>query len=157
MNYLENFIELQKLRQDHSHVTVDIQMDIPHTGKLVIAPFILMPFVENAFKHVSRHRNGSNWITMKLRLDRDMLRLEVSNSASSLQSSSSEFIRHRGIGLKNVQRRLDLLYPGKYTLVKENGDDQFRIALTLSLHERAMAEPASLTEQNATIDNFIHL
>ncbi|SHH16013.1 GHKL domain-containing protein [Chryseolinea serpens] len=157
LNYLENFIELQKLRQDHSHVTVDIQMDIPHTGKLVIAPFILMPFVENAFKHVSRHRNGSNWITMKLRLDREMLRLEVSNSASPLQSSSSEFIRHRGIGLKNVQRRLDLLYPGKYTLVKENGDDQFRIALTLSLHERAMAEPAALTEQNATIDNLIHL
>jgi len=156
LNYLENFIELQKLRQDHSHVKVDIQMGIPHTGKLVIAPFILMPFVENAFKHVSHHRNGSNWITMKLRLDRELLTLEVSNSASLLQSSSTEFIRHHGIGLKNVQRRLDLLYPGKHTLAKEHGDDQFRIALTLSLHERAMAEPASLPEQNANIDSLIH-
>jgi two-component system LytT family sensor kinase len=156
LNYLENFIELQKLRQDHSHVKVDIQMDIPHTGKLVIAPFILMPFVENAFKHVSHHRNGSNWITMKLRLDRELLKLEVSNSASLLQSPSTEFIRLRGIGLKNVQRRLDLLYPGKHTLAKENGDDQFWIALTLSLHERAVTEPAALTEQNANIDSLIH-
>jgi len=156
LNYLENFIELQKLRQDHSHVKVDIQMNIPHRGKLVIAPFILMPFVENAFKHVSRHRNGSNWITMKLRLDRGLLTLDVSNSASLLQSSSTEFIPHRGIGLKNVQRRLDLLYPEKHTLVKEHGEDHFRIALTLSLHERALAEPVALTEQNATIDSLIH-
>ena len=94
--------------------------------------------------------------TLSLRLDREVLTLEVSNSASPLQSSSTEFIRHRGIGLKNVQRRLDLLYPEKHALAKEEGDDQFRIALTLSLHERTMAEPGPLTEQHATIDSLIH-
>jgi two-component system, LytTR family, sensor kinase len=147
LNYLENFIELQKLRQDHGNVEMAIHTGLPHTGNLVIAPFILMPFVENAFKHVSKHSNGPNWIKMNLTLRQSELHLNVSNSTSPLHSTSSAFfISHRGIGLKNVRRRLDLLYPEKYSLSTDHDTNTFRVLLKVNLHHRKVPEPVAMTE-----------
>ena len=56
IRYLENFIELQKLRQDNSNLELSVQLDQQHTLDLSIAPFVLIPFVENAFKHVSQQK-----------------------------------------------------------------------------------------------------
>jgi LytS/YehU family sensor histidine kinase len=141
LNYLENFIELQKLRQDHGNVEMAINTGLPHTGNLVIAPFILMPFVENAFKHVSKHRDEPNWIKMNLVLRQSELHLNVSNSTSGLHNSSSAFIHHRGIGLKNVRRRLDLLYPEKYSLSTDHDTDTFCVLLKVNLQHRKVPEP----------------
>jgi LytS/YehU family sensor histidine kinase len=146
LNYLENFIELQKLRQDHGNAEMVLQTELFHTGNLVIAPFILMPFVENAFKHISKHRGGPNWIRMDLALHRDELQLEISNTTSGTQNSSSAFIRHSGIGLKNVRRRLDLLYPEKYSLTTDHTMDIFRVLLKVSLQQRKVSEPAAMAE-----------
>jgi sensor histidine kinase YesM len=146
LNYLENFIELQKLRQDHGNVEMAIQTELLHTGNLVIAPFILMPFVENAFKHVSKHRAGPNWIRMDLALDHNELQLEISNSTSGLHSSPPAFIHHGGIGLKNVKRRLDLLYRDKYLLTTNHDMDIFRVLLRINLQQRKVSEPVAMAE-----------
>lgn len=148
LDYLENFIELGKLRQDHN-IQFTMQIDQQHTGDLTIAPFLLMPFIENAFKHVSQGKDQPNWIKMNLRFNKHILHFDISNSISVLRYSSAEFIHHSGIGLKNVKRRLDLLYPGKHELIINREDDQFAIALQLNLYEPKVVElPAMPVKAN---------
>jgi two-component system, LytTR family, sensor kinase len=148
LDYLENFIELGKLRQEQN-TQVIIQVDQQHTGNLTIAPFILMPFVENAFKHVSQGKNRLNWIKMNLRFNKNLLHFDISNSISTQRNVSGELLHYSGIGLKNVQRRLDLLYPGKHELIIEQTDDQFRIVLQLNLYEHKIIElPAMPVKAN---------
>lgn len=139
LTYLENFIELEKLRQEY-FIETDINMEERPSGNLVIAPFILMPFIENAFKHVSQQKDEANWIKVNLHFNQQELQLDISNSVASLKNSSAEFINYGGIGLKNVQRRLDLLYPGKHQLTIEKNVEQFRVVLRLNLHETKVAE-----------------
>ena len=132
LSYLENFIELEKLRQNEN---IEVKLDIADrlTGNLAIAPFILMTFVENAFKHVSRHADKRNWISIKLKIDGQQLELNVSNSSST--DVANDVINYGGIGLKNVQRRLDLVYPGQYQLDIKDNDDSFDVKLKLKLTE----------------------
>ncbi|WDF80455.1 histidine kinase [Mucilaginibacter sp. KACC 22773] len=128
--YLENFIELEKLRHD-TEVQADIALTTPFAGSLGIAPFILMTFVENAFKHVSAHVNGSNWISIKLELEGQRLSLFVSNSTAP--GEANQAIKYGGIGLANVKRRLDLMYPGIYELDIDSQPDTFTVKLRLTL------------------------
>jgi sensor histidine kinase YesM len=140
LTYLENFIELEKLRQEQ-HVELTMEIEQQHSGNFTIAPFILMPFIENAFKHVSRDRQLNNWIKISLRTDRDQLLLEVANSISP-GDSTSELVHYSGIGLKNVQRRLDLLYPEKHELTIIRAKEQFRVLLRLHLNVPIATEPS---------------
>lgn len=140
LGFLENFIELQKLRHDHNKISLSFNNQLDATGDLTIAPFVLMPFVENAFKHVSKHNALANWIRLELALDGNQLNLKVSNSVSKISANHSEFIRHGGIGLKNVKRRLELTYPGNHTLEIDDQGDAFHVNLSLTLRERTRSE-----------------
>lgn len=127
--YLKNFIELEKLRLDNNvSVEINIAPDLP--GNFSIAPFIMMPFVENAFKHVS-HSPHSNTIRIRLYSDRNYLYFTVVNSTSTGNKPSNDVIKYSGIGLKNVQRRLQLLYPGKYDLEIKREETEFCVSLAL--------------------------
>ena len=137
--YLQNFIELEKLRQEN-FIETDIAIETHSSGDLVIAPFILMPFVENAFKHVSQQKDKPNWIKVNLHINRQKMQLSVSNSIAEQQNPSIEFINYGGIGLKTVQRRLDLIYPEKYELTIEKNDEQFRVLLVLNLNNTGAPE-----------------
>ncbi|CAN5477137.1 histidine kinase [soil metagenome] len=138
LTYIENFIELEKLRQEHN-IELNIQIVERNAGNLCIAPFILMPFIENAFKHVSKLKEESNWINMHLSFNQQQLLFEISNSVSSRYHSSEEPIKYKGIGLKNVQRRLDLIYPQKHTLTIQQTDKTFKVTLSLNLDEQKAA------------------
>ena len=118
--YLENFIELEKLRQNDD-VEVDFLVEAQHVDHLGISPFILMTFVENAFKHISRHTGKSNWINIKLKVNQQQMDVFIANSISP--GETAQVVNYGGIGLKNVQRRLDLVYPGQYELDIQNHDD----------------------------------
>jgi two-component system, LytTR family, sensor kinase len=130
MAYLENFIGLEKLRQN-SDLEIALEFDRQDNDQLAIAPFMLMTFVENAFKHVSRHADQPNWIKIRLQSTGHRLDFFIANSVSPF--GTGELIRYGGIGLKNVQRRLDLLYPGQYQLDIQNNDDSFEVHLQLQL------------------------
>jgi len=140
--YLENSIELEKLRQN-DNVEVSLQVDQLPFEELGIAPFILMTFVENAFKHVSKETDKLNWIRIRLRLDGRQLDFSVSNSIAP--SVSTEVVHYGGIGLKNVHRRLDLIYPGQYHLDIQNNNVCFEVRLRLRLSELAMQLPIPRT------------
>jgi len=135
--YLDNFIVLQKLRQD-GNVLTTVYIDHPENADLSIAPFLIMPFVENAFKHVSQHKNGDNWITLRIYFVDRQLHMDVGNSTAS--SHANEALIYKGIGLKNVQRRLDLLYPDQHTLTVTHTNDVYRVNLILNLNEKKKLE-----------------
>ncbi|GAB3642514.1 sensor histidine kinase [Spirosoma arcticum] len=128
--YLENFIELEKLRQNNNNA-ITVEIEPAYTDHLGIAPFILMTFVENAFKHVSKHSNQPNWITVKLELDGKQLAFKVANSTSP--GRANPIVEYGGIGLKNVQRRLDLLYPDQYRLSVQREPNRFDVQLEITL------------------------
>lgn len=128
--YLENFIELEKLRQSQS-LTVEFDLERGYAPDAGIAPFILMTFVENAFKHVSKEKNQLNWIRIELAVSGMQLHFTVANSTSG--NASAEVVNYGGIGLKNVQRRLDLIYPGQYQLAIQHQPDSFAAKLELQL------------------------
>lgn len=137
LTYLDNFIELEKLRHE-SNVDLSFNIEPPQNANLSIAPFIIMPFIENAFKHVSQKKGGKNWIKMDLSFNRNQLSLNISNSTSLHQNVTLGVIQYNGIGLKNVQRRLALLYPGMHKLTINKGEGQFSVALTLNLSEQTV-------------------
>jgi sensor histidine kinase YesM len=128
--YLENFIELEKLRQN-PNLQVNVNIDEGYSSGIGIAPFILMTFVENAFKHVSKHKTEPNWISIGLALAGMQLSFTVSNSAG--KNESRDVVNYGGIGLKNVQRRLDLVYPDQYKLDIHDNGNSFSVRLDLQL------------------------
>lgn len=130
--YLQNFIELEKLRQNQSLV-VELSLEDDYPPDAGIAPFILMTFVENAFKHVSKDKGGPNHISINLAVKGSQLRFSVVNSISA--NASAEVINYGGIGLQNVKRRLDLIYPDAYHLDIDQGPEAFSIKLELGLRQ----------------------
>jgi len=140
--YLENFIELEKLRQSPGLVT-EFNIDDDFLPGAGIAPFILMTFVENAFKHVSRHKDSPNWIKMNLAVDSMTLKMSIANSRA--ENDSRQAIHYGGIGLKNVQRRLDLLYPGQHRLDIKQTQEDFCVNLELQLAGVTLVPPLEFT------------
>ncbi|MDB5147700.1 MAG: sensor histidine kinase, partial [Mucilaginibacter sp.] len=140
LTYLENFIELEKLRQNNN-VHVTFEADAPLADHLGIAPFLLMTFVENAFKHVSKDAEYPNWIGIKLGMKDNQLDFYVANSTSN--EPGAEVVNYGGIGLKNVKRRLDLIYPELHRLEIQNTANRFEVHLQLTLAELEQS-PATL-------------
>ena len=141
--YLENFIQLQRLRQNDS-IVVHAELRHCPSGGLGIAPFILMTFVENAFKHVSDHVDQPNWIKIGLETQLQELQFTVSNSCSTdhaahpahAEAGRMALGSAGGIGLGNVRRRLDLLYPGRYSLDIQDNHSSFEVRLRLQLSQQ---------------------
>ena len=145
LGYLENFIELQELREDHDRIHLQLKMDTYTADNHTVAPFVLIPFIENAFKHVSRRSDQNNWIKMKLHFDHHQLHFSIVNSISSTHHASTQAVKHSGIGLQNVKRRLALMYPGTHELIIQQDQDQFEVNLKLVLQERNVHERTVLS------------
>lgn len=132
LSYMENFVELQKLRLD-GNVKVIFKGEPVHYPQMTVAPFIIMPFVENAFKHVSQNKDSENWIKITTRFHNAQFLIDIVNSTAGNAPASSEAVVYKGIGLKNVQRRLDLLYAGQHELCIQKDNNQFQVRLKLDL------------------------
>ncbi|MFD2561200.1 sensor histidine kinase [Aquimarina rubra] len=134
INFLKNFIDLGKLRLDNTvKVTTNIEDQI--YGNVSIAPFILMPFVENAFKHVSRGNDQKNWISIHLSFTEEKVLFEIDNTIIRQEDyNADDLMKDSGIGLKNVQRRLDLVYFDQYGLFIEKTEEIHKVKLELQLN-----------------------
>lgn len=129
LDFLENFIELEKLRlfENQTELSFDIHNQSVHDPE--IAPFVLLPFVENAFKHVSKDKMQHNYIRMHLTINRQQ-RLEMCiENSRGIETGNG----HSGIGLKNARRRLSLLYPGKYQMNTQSEETKFIASLNIDL------------------------
>lgn len=131
IQYLKNYILLQKLRSATSPA-ITIETDIEeYQGKLTITPMLLIPFVENAFKHGISLQNPSH-IEVALQIEGNTLYFDVHNSIHSRQENDPEKDRG-GIGLENVKQRLSLLYPNRHELVIRENAREFFVHLTIQL------------------------
>jgi two-component system, LytTR family, sensor kinase len=127
VGYLEDYIRLQQLRKDSQYeVNVRVGEDVKGFR---ITPLLLIPFVENAFKHISHHTNTRNFIQVELQRLNGTFTFVVENSKDDHQRSTEPA---GGIGLSNVKRRLELLYPGKHQLNIADSAHEFKV--TLNLH-----------------------
>ena len=126
IEYLESFIELQKLRIRHDNF-VELRID-GDVGNKIIAPMLLIPFVENAFKHGDKAANSPG-IRIHLVVSPHKLVFEIINHVKKNFFGQKDKIG--GIGLQNIKRRLEILYPGKYTLETTQEDDLYRVNLSI--------------------------
>ncbi|MDR6561076.1 MULTISPECIES: histidine kinase [unclassified Arcicella] len=128
IEYLENFIDIQRMRLDESH-EIEIRVNIQTLNhEIYIAPMLLNPFVENAFKHGISFRKPS-WIYITLTFDANKLYFKVHNSLHPKQENDTE--KHSsGIGLENVKKRLELIYPQRYSLDIQQSEQDYFVALT---------------------------
>jgi len=135
-NYIEIFI-LKYSKEDNISIlfnknenATDVNYD-----KIRIAPLLLLPFVENALKHgINSDFEGDIRIDLKINNQNNKTQLifKVDNSDHSIESNkSNEFRKHSGIGLENVKKRLELIYPSKYNLDINNKDGRFLIDFCL--------------------------
>lgn len=134
MDYLKNYIALQKLRvSKSSDIVIETKID-DHINNLQIAPMILIPFVENAFKHGISLQSPSH-IKVTLETSANKLYFDVQNSIQPKISNDPEKLQS-GIGLENVKKRLSLLYPQHHELIIRETASTFFIHLTIDLEEK---------------------
>jgi LytS/YehU family sensor histidine kinase len=131
ISYLKDYIYIQQLRlavSENMQLTVNIREP---EDEYFIAPMLLIPFVENAFKHGVRLQEKS-WISITLHSQDRILHFEVRNSLHSKVNADIEKTS-TGIGLENVRERLNLLYPGKHHLVISKHESEYIACLILTL------------------------
>jgi LytS/YehU family sensor histidine kinase len=126
IEYLKSFIELQKLRlrqQDFVEITIH-----GNPNGRTMAPMLLIPFVENAFKHSSKNSPHPG-IRINLFIEPEKIQFIVANHIR--KSPETAVDPSGGIGMHNIQRRLDLLYPLKHSLVITEDQDIFTVKLVI--------------------------
>jgi len=131
IRHISNYIHLEKKRfQDLLIVDFEIE---EFAEEIQIAPMLLLPFVENCFKH-GRSAYGKLEISIKLKVKNEQLIFMIENSKAQLSAENSE----NGIGLENIKRRLDLLYENNYQLDIKNSTDHYHVKLILKLSKIAV-------------------
>ena len=118
LNHLKDYVEIESMRIGK---LVDVSFKIKTGSRFrKVAPFILLPFIENAFKYVTRSKDRRNFVDIEIDTESGDLILVVINSTEHRIQKDTE---EGGIGLKNVVRRLNLIYPEKYKMdITENGE-----------------------------------
>ncbi|MFD1874137.1 sensor histidine kinase [Hymenobacter bucti] len=129
--FVQDYITLMQLR-----LTDRVQVVFEHpepVREVLIAPMILLPFVENAFKHGVAATQASRIIISLKQPTIDRLEIEVRNTL--VPKSGTDLAGSNGIGLVNTRRRLDLLYPGRYALhvTERTPDNEFDVQLALQV------------------------
>lgn len=126
VHYLRNFIELQEIRSSEK-----LQLSVHFDGKLngqQVYPLLMLPLVENAFKYVG----GDYWIRIEATVDQNELHFSVANAVPEKVPIPTE--KAGGIGLENLRRRLQLLYPERHMLQIDKKDTGFFANMVLKLN-----------------------
>jgi LytS/YehU family sensor histidine kinase len=130
IEYLHNYLDLQKLRFG-TDIDIDSKIEVESQDEsLLIEPMLLIPFVENAFKHGVGY-SGRPDISLRLSVAWNTLTFEMRNKFEDEPENTKD--DSSGIGLGNVIARLNLLYRNKYTLTVNDANNLFHIILTLKL------------------------
>ena len=129
IGYIENYVAFQRLRKDEKLiVTLDIENIEPG---LAIAPLMLVVLIENAFKFVSNSPNKENKITLRISTKNKTLHSLFINTKEAQQNVMNE--NSGGIGIANLKRRLELLYPNQYELTANIKNELYETSLMIDL------------------------
>jgi len=138
---IEDYIELEKIRYGN---TLDLHIDLPKTTHdLYIAPLLLLPLVENCFKHGTSHILEHPWISLHVSLQGREMHMKLMNGKNA---STPGTPAPSGIGICNVVKRLELLYPGRHDIVVTNDEDVFIVNLMIELEQKRDPAVRRITE-----------
>jgi two-component system LytT family sensor kinase len=130
IRFLQDYIELEQIRYNE-RLSISFTREIDNESE-PIAPLILLPLVENAFKHGAGETRFKSYIDIRIKLTKGQLDFQIANSKDEdWQESVAEHI-----GLSNVRRQLELMYPS-HKLVLENKPNDFIVHLSINLDEYA--------------------
>ncbi|MBP8724466.1 MAG: histidine kinase [Saprospiraceae bacterium] len=133
MRYINNYLELERLRYaSPSQISIEIDDDLLDHQ---IAPLLLIPFVENSFKHGMQTSLSESFVRIRAVNDHGKLLFEVVNSKPPSSPGQASPRSQGGVGLSNVKRRLALLYPDHYHLEISDAPDRFTARLRIDLNE----------------------
>ncbi len=128
ISFMTHYIDLMKLRLTEK---VKLEVVFPeNVSDINVPPLLFVPFIENAFKHGISYRENS-YITIRMELSEQKIHFSVVNSKVTMPAEKDGI--HSGIGLANVQKRLNLLYPGSHNLVINDTELEFKAELTLNV------------------------
>jgi two-component system, LytTR family, sensor kinase len=130
IEYLENYIQLQRLRISEK-VIISFAVE-GNTENYLIEPMLLIPFVENSFKHGVSYLDESK-IGISLKVENRKLSFHVSNNIA--RKNENDIDTNSGIGLKNVMRRLELLYPGKHVISIREEEMKYFVDLEINFEK----------------------
>jgi len=140
LKMLQDYIMLEQVRYDDA---LEITIDLPdNAGEFEIAPLLLLPFVENCFKHGTSQVIEQPWISLRIGITNRRLEMKLVNGKAENNNRSMS----RGIGINNVRKRLEMLYPGRHELKISNEPDVFIVDLQLEL-ERSVTPKDVRTPQ----------
>ncbi len=131
MNLVQNLINLESERYDQ-RVSVNVEIDEKLNLNTPIAPLLLIPLVENAFKHGISNSTEKENIDIQLYESNDFFTFEIKNR--TIQSTTNELPLNGGLGLKNLRRRLELHYPNHHKLEIKNKNNTFYVYLSIKLN-----------------------
>jgi len=128
VKYLNDYIDLQKLRtDDRAVVTFNISGDLK---SIMIAPLLLFPLVENSFKHGIKGATGKSFVNIRLQSSEKQVSFDIENNKGFADDiEKNEF---KGIGLENVRKRLEMIYPGKHELNVDGNGETFKVRLIIN-------------------------
>ena len=136
MNYLRNYILLEEVRKGEDamiHKQLPTDDELISLNGLKIAPLLLTPFLENAFKYLSLHsEKENNQLSIQISVFKNELNFFVENTIDTTTFQNKKK-NSSGIGLENVKRRLKLLYPQKHSLSISNDEKRFSVTLKITL------------------------
>jgi hypothetical protein len=142
---IKDYVGLEKVRYgDRLNLQVDINAD---DQQKFIAPLLMIPFVENSFKHGTSQMLRRPWIRLEITCVGNQLFFNLNNSKPALVPPGK---LNRGIGLNNVKKRLKLLYPGKHQLDIYSSDDSFNVNMQLVLEDKLTGGEHALVQSDKT-------
>jgi len=129
INMVRDYMALEKIRYGEMNMTIEIQEE---GSEKLIAPLLLVPFVENSFKHGTSKMLAHPWVKLQVIIENNTLHFFVTNSRPP---EAEKQLKKGNIGLKNVKKRLELLYPGTHELNIVSKPESFFVYLKVQLQE----------------------
>lgn len=145
LTMMKNYVDLEEERHGSKmEISWNVEGD---AGGELIAPLLLLPFFENAFKHGISKDIDQPWLAVDIMIQQNTLKCKIANSKNEEIVCEKE-----GIGINNVRKRLDCIYPGKYELKRDDGGYFFVVSLQISL-SNSLAAPAATQTSTAGMKN----
>ncbi|MCB0695671.1 MAG: histidine kinase, partial [Saprospiraceae bacterium] len=129
VNYLKNYLDLERLRQG-KNVEINFQVNGSVSDQR-IAPLMFIPFLENSFKHGLNNHISQGFVNIQLDVDNNLVHLFIENSKPATVPTQDHRRRSGGIGLVNVRRRLNLIYPDHYHLEIHDNPNTYAVELDI--------------------------
>ena len=129
---VRDYVDMYRHRIDpmQTEINLDVSGD---PGELLIAPMMLIPFIENSFKHGLKGELDRSFVDMQITISGELLKFRISNSCG--EGDGLDLEQPRGIGIQNTRQRLELLYPGKHELEIETLRDTYTVNLSMKLKQ----------------------